>query len=209
MKTMFEVFRRRAAFCKAQKLLRRKGRDKRKQLFLGIMQKAESAAARGVLYKCIRDLAPKVQFARVQINGNRGQMLTSHEEYEAIKGYFTQVFQRHGPKQNQTHTLQQPCVILSTEVHAALRRQKGGKAVPPDRDLADILSPYINQLFHAVLQPGPISLPAEWTESWLKLLPKPNKTAKTPANLRPIALQDPIGKTLARILKTRLHPTPA
>ena len=134
-KTMFEVFRRHTASCKTQKLLCRKGRDKRKQIFLGIMQKAESAATRGdihVLYKCIRDLAPKVQFARVQINGNRGQMLTPHEEYEAIKGYFTQVFQRHGPKPNQTHTLQQPCVILSTEVHAALRRQKGGKAVPPD-----------------------------------------------------------------------------
>ena len=73
-----------------------------------------------------------------------------------------------------------------------------------------VILPRIRRLFARHLQ-GDLSLPTTWRDCHLYLLPKPSKPAKLPASLRPIALQCPLGKCLARVIQRRLleHIMPA
>ena len=43
-------------------------------------------------------------------------------------------------------------------------------------------------------------IPQIWKDGWMLMLGKPNKPATTPYNLRPIALQDPVGKAIIGLL---------
>jgi len=78
--------------------------------------------------------------------------------------------------------------------------------VPPHvwQRCANLLLPHVQALFRQHLRAGDIALPTKWRDGWLHLFPKPNKPTKIPANLRPIALQCPLGKCLARVIKTRI-----
>ena len=48
--------------------------------------------------------------------------------------------------------------------------------------------------------------PNTWTDSWIAWLTKPHKTPDRPANLRPIALQDAGGKSIAKALQGKAAP---
>ena len=93
-----------------------------------------------------------------------------------------------------------------------MSKQRSGRAFPPGsappelwKYLAPTLAPHVLPLINSYLEPGPINFPSIWTDCWLKPLPKPTKPPNSAANLRPIALQDPLGKCIARTLKTRIQ----
>ena len=103
--------------------------------------------------------------------------------------------------------------ITQEEVTVALQHTSARKALPPGKAPAALwkaagsaLVPAITQQFDQVLQPGPLSFPAEWHKSHLILLAKPGKPPCKPANLRPIALLPMMSKLLARIAADRLKP---
>ena len=134
-------------------------------------------------------------------------MMTKQAEFDTIKGYFTTVFTRDRPE-----NLAQPRSATYSpnleRIEKALRQSRSGRAipsgsVPPEiwHHCADILAPAVSSLFQHFLTAGSVLVPSTWTECWLKLLPKPQKPAHLVANLRPIALQDPLGKSLARLIK--------
>ncbi|CAE7364204.1 unnamed protein product [Symbiodinium microadriaticum] len=84
--------------------------------------------------------------------------------------------------------------------------ERVARKVPPDvwKRCAAMVLPHVQALFRMYLSAGELRLPADWRDGWLHLLPKPRKPTKIPANLRPIALQCPLGKCLARIIKNRV-----
>ena len=99
----------------------------------------------------------------------------------------------------------------------ALANKPQAKAVPQGSVPVEVwklcmpeILPRIRRLFAQHLQ-GDLSLPTTWRDCHLYLLPKPSKPAKLPASLRPIALQCPLGKCLARVIQRRLleHIMPA
>ena len=49
---------------------------------------------------------------------------------------------------------------------------------------------------------SPPHIPQSWKDGSLFLLPKPGKKPDTAANLRPLALQDPLGTTILGLLTT-------
>ena len=115
------------------------------------------------------------------------------------------------------HVLQAPYLICDTEVLDCFSKQASGKAVPQGSVPVEVwklcmpeVLPRIRRLFEQHLQ-GDLSLPTTWRDCHLYLLPKPSKPAKLPASLRPIALQCPLGKCLARVIQRRLleHIMPA
>ena len=59
-------------------------------------------------------------------------------------------------------------------------------------------------LLHSQLQvwwaQNPPLIPDSWRHGWLFLIPKPNKPPVTPLNLRPLALQEPVGKAVIGLL---------
>ena len=210
LKLAFAAFRCHAQFRRIQHALRKRGALKRRNLFLQDLDIAEQAANNGdihLLYKQIRRLAPKTKHERIQLRQPDGKMLTKQAEFETIKGYFTTVFTRDRPE-NLAHprsAAYSPCL---ERIEKALSQNRSGRAipdgsVPPEvwHHCADILAPPASSLFQHFLTAGSVMVPTAWTECWLKLLPKPQKPAHLVANLRPIALQDPLGKTLARLIK--------
>ena len=51
-----------------------------------------------------------------------------------------------------------------------------------------------------------VTIPSEWVEAWLCLLPKKAAHPKSPGELRPIALLDPLRKAVLMAIKLRVHP---
>ena len=209
----FEAFRRHAAFNRCQKALRQRGRERRKAVIHEVLQAAEDAAKVGdmhALYQHVRRLAPKAPRERIQIRGPDNSILDPRQEFEAILKYFTKLYSQ-GPANAAVYHLSHDYNITDDEILYSLKQQTAGKAVPKDKvppdvwkRCATILLPYVQMLFRQHLRAGAIALPTDWRDGWLHLLPKPNKPTKIPANLRPIALQCPLGKCLARIIKTRI-----
>ncbi|OLQ02114.1 LINE-1 retrotransposable element ORF2 protein [Symbiodinium microadriaticum] len=210
----FEAFRRHAAFQRCQKALRQRGRERRRALVQDILQEAEQAASQGdmhALYRHVRRLAPKAPRERIQIRGPDNTILDPAQEFQQIYEYFTHLYQQGPDTYSTTYVLQQDYNITDTEILSSLKQQKAGKAVPQGKVPPDVwkryahsLLPHVSRLFQQHLSAGAIDLPTDWRDGWLHLLPKPNKPTKAPANLRPIALQCPLGKCLARIIKTRI-----
>ncbi|CAE7626253.1 unnamed protein product, partial [Symbiodinium necroappetens] len=210
----FEAFRRHAAFQRCQKALRQRGRERRRALVQDILQEAEQAASTGdmhAFYRHVRRLAPKAPREHIQIRGPDNTILDPAQEFQQIYEYFTHLYQQGPDTCNTTYVLQHDYNITDTEILTSLKQQKAGKAVPqgkvpPDvwKRCAHLLLPHVSGLFQQHLSAGAIDLPTDWRDGWLHLLPKPHKPTKAPANLRPIALQCPLGKCLARIIKTRI-----
>ena len=59
--------------------------------------------------------------------------------------------------------------------------------------LAEMLFPLLDDWWACF----PPRIPSAWKDGWLHWLPKPNKNPSRPESLRPLAIQEPIGKCLA------------
>ena len=67
-------------------------------------------------------------------------------------------------------------------------------------------------MIYSLLQQGwsasPPFIPQEWRDGWTVFMPKPNKAATRVENLRVLALQNPLGKAMVKLLtKQALHET--
>ncbi|CAE7647723.1 unnamed protein product [Symbiodinium sp. CCMP2456] len=212
LSAVFAAFRKWQIFRRCQRELQQRGKERRKQRLEMSWQEAETAANVGdmhTLYSCVRKLAPKTARERIQIRSIEDKLLTPQQEFQHIQDYFAKLYSR-DPKHQDTLRLLAPYNITA-EILQSLSKLQSGRAVPKGKVPPEVwkllkhdVVPVVGQLFRQCLQPGTLSLPPEWRDGWLRLLPKPNKPTKTPANLRPIALQCPLGKCLARVIKTRL-----
>ena len=209
----FHAIRMFTQFHKQHKVLKQRGQAKRKAKITSTLDAAQFAAEAGdmhKLYKEVRKLSPKNPKERIQIRGPNNQILSHASEHAEIVKHFKSVFTKHAPAEAMPElALHLP--ISAEEVQLSLRKQPSGKAVPPWLTPPEVwklcshdLMPHTQGMIKNYLSPGVLALPDSWTDSWLCLLPKPHKPAKIPKNLRPIALQCPLGKCIARILKQKL-----
>ena len=213
MAQVFQILRVHTQLQACQRALRKRGRERRKQLILTSLSRAEAAAQAGDMYKLfqeVRRLAPKSPKERVQIRSPDGRILSETDELQAIVQYFTDVFCRDKSCQHTIQALQGPYSIRDEEIIECFSKQPAGKAVPVGSVPTEVwklcmpeVLPRIRQLFDRHLQ-GHLQLPHTWRDCHLYLLPKPSKPAKLPSSLRPIALQCPLGKCLARVVQRRL-----
>ena len=143
-------------------------------------------------------LAPKRRREQVRIKGPAGELLGPKAEFEEIFAYYQKVFSRDVP----FDLPQAPVDAVSEDaVLEAIGMLKGGKAVPPSSvpteiwllcpaEYAAFLTPRLNPG-----EDGTVSYPPEASNCTLALLPKPNKTSRRPADLRPLGLQDASSKS--------------
>ena len=190
------------AFKAASKALRQASRAARREWFEGHIAAAEHAALRhdlGEVYRVINILAPKKRCDLVRIKNADGALLQPKDEFAEIFGYFKQVFSRRDAFEMPRHSLEP---ISYHEILAAVRKLKGGKAVPPGSVPADggVCCPRLNP----TPDPG-CAYTAEATDCTLSLLPKPQKTSRRPADLRPLGLQDACSKVLAHTIRVKLQ----
>ena len=102
-------------------------------------------------------------------------------------------------------------MLKTEEVVFATRKLQAGKAAPQHlapaavwKGLAPILAPKLVAWYNAASAQG--QYPSLWAAAWVVWLAKPNKAPVKPANLRPIALQDCGGKSIAKALQVRASP---
>ena len=104
----------------------------------------------------------------------------------------------------------EPLCFRAADITGAIKHLKNGKAVP-DNSLpaevwklcadafADLLTAQLN-----VTARSTRPFPEEVTNCALALLPKPNKPGRSPADLRPLGLQDPSSKIIATVVREQL-----
>ena len=61
---------------------------------------------------------------------------------------------------------------------------------------AGLLAPFLHAALDEWWSPEHAYIPDCWRDSWMLLIPKPSRAPVTPEALRPLALQEPIGKAL-------------
>ena len=95
MQGVFTAWRHLASYLRLHKVFRKRGRDRKRELFGETLEAAVLAENNGdkqSLYKAIRKLAPRVPRVRTQVRGSRGQLLSQEEENQEFMAYCTGLF---------------------------------------------------------------------------------------------------------------------
>ena len=202
-----------ARFTRMHKHFRAQGRQNRRQLYLEHITRAQQAANchdSRTLYSIIRQLAPKQPRRRIQLRSQDHTLLTNAQELQALKAFCVDLFQPQQPPVL-AHNPAPPCQLTVEEVYDSLTQLRAGKAVPRHlapaiawKGAADVMAPMLTHCFNHSAAAG--HYPNTWTDSWIAWLAKPHKTPDRPAHLRPIALQDAGGKSIAKTLQVKAAP---
>ena len=183
----------------------------RRSRFQEIIMEAQMAADRSDIHKLfqiIHRFAPKQPKRRVQIRNHTGQVASPVEELAILSKYVKEAWQ--GPPLEPIH----PDVIPGTpfglhDLLRALQRIPIGKAVAAPcapgllwKAHATLIAPWLYaQLQEWWTTPTPY-IPKTWKQGWIHFLTKPNRAPISPEVLRPICLQDPVGKAVMGFIGT-------
>ena len=183
----------------------------RAQRFEAIMEQAQRAAAQHdsfKLFQVINRFAPKAPKRRVQIRTDEGTLATPLEEMNILHRFVADTWK--GPA-----TVPKPCPMTMTpglpftehELAQALRDIPVSRAVARPFTPGFIwhahsmtLAPFLFQLLQQLWDTPHPTIPDCWRDAWLLLIPKPLKKACSPDALRPLALQEPLGKATIGLL---------
>ena len=181
----------------------------REQRFQDIMHEAHQASLRHdchCLFKIINKNAPKVPTRRMQLRNAQGTLATLHEERAILISHVEETWKG------------TPLTIFPSPagpgVPFALSDLRDAiAAIPSTKAVALPYAPGLvwgvhsdslaQPLFHLLQQwwsCSPPIIPNCWKDGWLYLIPKPRKAPVRPSNLRPLCLQEPIGKSIVGIL---------
>ena len=198
-----------ARFAVLKRTHQRQARQIRKQRFLEVVNLAQSAAHRHDthrLFHIINQHSPKQPKRKMQLRTQAGNMATPIE-CEAILNQFV-MDTWHGPATNAVSFARPPGVPFSvSQLAQALALIPTTKAVAKHcgpgviwRQHALFLAPLLHRKLQTWWQHNPPLIPSSWRHGWLFLIPKPGRPPVTPHNLRPLALQEPVGKAVAGLL---------
>ena len=184
-------------------------RQVRQEKFQAAIAEAQIAAHKHDMFHLFQNInkyAPKQQRRRMQLRNHQGALATPSEERALLRDFVRQVW--NGPETFSSP----PCLFPGLpfdleELRIAL------SSIPVTKSVAHTCAPGIVWRQHAAQLAEPVFallqdwwsgsvpyIPDWWRAGWLLLIPKPNKAPTTPFALRPLALQDPIGKCLVGLL---------
>ena len=158
------------------------------------------------LFDLINRFAPKIHRRRVQLRGDDGSLMTSCEERSMLVAYVRETWR--GPVLTPMTCNTAPGVPFTVEtlIHA-LKMIPSQKATAAPcapgivwNSLAETIAPALHAALAKWWKQNPPWIPRQWRSGWLQLIPKPNKPPTRPQNLRPLALQCPVGKSILGII---------
>ena len=181
----------------------------RKARFHELLEEATHAASchdSFRLFSVINKYAPKTARRRMQLRNATGTVATPQEELAILKSYVATKW--HGPDHIPCQWSAPPGVPFDvTELERAI------SLIPCNKSVAFPYAPGLAWREHASTIAGPLFLaleswwsifppviPQTWRDGWLILIPKPNKAPTAPKQLRPLALQEPIGKCILGLI---------
>ena len=207
-------------YCKHQQLLKQQKplteMAKRAKIEL-LQQQAAQAADRHdmyTLYRVINKMCPKQQQTRFKLRLPSGQLADPTEEFEILCSYVrttwtdTSYQEVYRPLRG---GLTQGMPFTKDDLADALNKLNATKASAPPYApgliwkhfgdlIADILYPLLEQWWLG----DQIWIPADWKSGWLCFIPKPGKPAASPQMLRPLALNEPLSKTILGLLTSKI-----
>ena len=194
--------------------LRKHSHDKRRELFDSLLSQAEAAVGKGMLtkvFQVVRRLMPKTSKRCIQLRGQQGQLMLPEAETQIMKEYFSVLYCSSEVPPASIELPQSVC-FTQEEFCNALSHIQATKAVPPAYAPAKIwklcsqeLGQYYAHSIAGRLGPGRVTLPESWNRAHICLLPKPGKAIRSPGDLRPISLLDPMGKAFAGMIAGRVR----
>ena len=181
----------------------------RRSHFCDIVQQVQVAASRHDMHRMfslINRYSPKTIRRRIQITNQAGAIASPQEELTILKDFVADIWG--GPSHIPVAFTQAPGVPFSvSELAAALRGIPLHRAVALPfapgiawRPQSHIIAPILHHILCQWWSVTPPYIPQCWKDGWMLMLGKPQKPATSPYNLRPIALQDPVGKALVGLL---------
>ena len=209
LNTLFGVWFHWARFQSLNREQRRYATFLRKQKFAETVALAQQAASRHdthQLFDIINRFAPKAPLRKMQLRNEQGILMTPPEERKVLIDFVKTTWQGDPMK---PLPLDRPIPVpFTVEALAdALRRIPSSKAVAPTcapgliwNSVADLIAPTLHAILTKWWTPSTPWIPINWRSGWLQLIPKPNKPPTRPQNLRPLALQCPVGKAVMGLI---------
>ena len=208
--TLRQVFEKWQHWCQLKKL-RKQVRTTNRQRKREAMQQTIQEAAEAFrshdpykMYRVVRKIAPKTPYQTVHLRSKAGLAQDPEQELQEIANFLAELCrgQEYAPP---TGTLDE-MPFTCQELEHALRCTPSTKSVAPDscpgilvKHTADEYAPW---LFEALKQMWlcneSIKIPHRWKAAWVICIPK--RHISTPRDIRPIALQCPIGKAVLRAI---------
>lgn len=196
--------------------LKRQAQNHAKQVrlikFTEITESATAAASRHdshALFRIINRFTPKQPRRRMQLRNTHGHIANPTEATAMLRQFIQDTWK--GP-----HQFPFPSTALTglpftmEELEQALRAIPAGKAVARPcapgfawKSLAPIITPTLYSILQDWWLGTKCFIPSWFKDSWMILIPKPNKPPVNPRALRPLALQEPVGKAIVGILASK------
>eukprot|EP00435_Cladocopium_sp_Y103_P050202 s1727_g15.t1 len=166
------------------------------------------------LYHLVNRFTPRQRKSRIQLRNHTGSIASPVEELAILGAYVKRIW--YDPDALLAlHYCQPypPGVPFSLhDLIGALQQAPIVKAVaapfPPNlvwkcnaAQIADIVYQDLQRWWHQ----WPPHIPAIWQRGWLVFIGKPNRQPNAPQNLRALAMQEPVGKAILKLLTSQLQ----
>ena len=181
----------------------------RAQRFREVVDSAVAAASQHnthKLFQIINSFAPKQVRKQIQLRTCEGRMASPIESAALLNKFVADTWA--GPQSLQLHFNEAPGVPFTVQqLEKALAAIPSCKAVAKPfapgvvwRQHAPILAPVLHAKLQLWWSTNPPQIPCSWRHGWLFMIPKASKPPDIPQNLRPLALQEPVGKAVLGLI---------
>ena len=211
-RTVFNVWWHVTQFGLRQKQHARLVHSNKMQRIADVIETAAKAAANHdsyTLFACIRTLMPKSD-RRIKLRNMHGQLMSTVEEVACFRAHIRRTWQ--GPASCPQFGWMTTMPFAREELICALAKTPETKAVAPGRAPGTVWRLQAervgNWLFDMLCHwwiDRPPMVPQSWKDGWLCFIPKPGTAPSHPSTLRPLALTDPLGKTVMQLVALRIR----
>ena len=176
---------------------------------IGTAAKAADNHDSYTLFACIRSLMPRVD-SKIKLRNTQGQLMNTVEEVACFRAHIRTTWQ--GPANCPSYGWLTDMPFDREALIRALELTPETKAVAPGRApgtvwklQAERIGSWLFDLLCHLWVGRPPVIPQSWKDGWLHFIYKPGKAPSHPAFLRPLALTDPVGKVVMKLVATRIR----
>ena len=196
-------------FAVLKRFHKKQAKQLRQAKFAEVVTAAAAAAERHdthKLFHVINRHAPKQPRRQIQLRTTSGHMATPPECAAILNKFVADTWS--GPPSNSLQFPHSPGVPFTvTQLAKALASIPATKATAKHcgpgviwRQHAQVLAPLLYSKLEEWWSLNSPYIPQCWRNGWVFMIPKPSKPPVVPQNLRPLALQEPVGKSIIGIL---------
>ena len=212
LSAVFRVWKHYTSFNLSHRQHARLVRLNKKRTLDGVIATAAKAAARHdsyTLFACVRSLLPRVD-RKLKLRTPTGQLMSTVEEIACFRQHIRNTWQ--GPDRCPAYGCLMTMPFDQAALIKVLAHMPEIKAVAPGcapgavwRLQAECVGRLLfRQLSHWWIGRHPF-VPQSWKDGWLSFIPKPNKPPIHPSSLRRLALTDPLGKAVMKLVADQIR----